>query len=122
MERRNIERKYLVFYLRVFDGLSSRVLGYLRDISPGGMMLITESQVVGDQEFQLRMRLPTLARDKKEIILPATTRWCRRDGNPDFFLAGFQMGNLEKHTSKHIFNLIRDFGFESQAMFPGQEN
>ena len=57
MERRNIERKYLVFYLRVFDGLSNRVLGYLRDISPGGIMLITESQLVDDEDFQLRMRL-----------------------------------------------------------------
>jgi len=122
MERRNVERKYLVFYLRVFDGLSNRVIGYLRDISPGGIMLITESQIVGGQEFQLRMRLPTLARDRKEIILPATTRWCRRDGNPDFFLAGFQLENPAQRSSRYISNLIRDYGFESPSSFPHQDN
>jgi len=122
MERRNIERKYLVFYLRVFDGLSNRVLGYLRDISPGGIMLITESQLVDDEDFQLRMRLPTLARDRKEIIFPATTRWCRCDGNPDFFLAGFEMENLAQRSSRYITNLIRDYGFERPSLFPRQDN
>lgn len=120
MERRNIERKNLVFYLRVFSSLSGGVLGYMRDISPGGFMLITESHVSGEQELELRMRLPTLARDQKEIIVPATTRWCRSDGDRDLFLAGFQMENLERTTSQLISNLIRDFGFERPAVFPGR--
>lgn len=122
MERRNIERISLVFYLRVFDGLSSRLLGHLLDISHEGIMLITESQVVSDQDFQLRMRLPTRSGDQKEIILPATTRWCRRDGNPGFFLAGFQMKHLGESTSQHISSLIKDFGYERCSAFSLRDN
>ncbi len=35
-ELRKVNRRYLVFYLRIYDGLSSKILGHLVDISEKG--------------------------------------------------------------------------------------
>ncbi len=42
---RKIERRYLVFYLRVFDGLSSKIIGHLVDITEEGIMLLSDSPI-----------------------------------------------------------------------------
>lgn len=118
MERRRIERKYLVFYLRVFEGVSHSVLGYLLDISPEGLMLVADSPVSLELDFQLRMHLPTQSRDREEVTFAATSRWCKKDANPNFFLAGFQIDQLEFETERLIHGLVADFGFERRPEPP----
>ena len=110
---RKIERRYLVFYLRVFDGLSSRILGHLVDISERGIMLLSDGPIQVNEDYRLRMRLPTEMKDRNEIIFSATSRWCESDLNPDFFRAGFQMHNLKPKTKNLIEKLIRDFGYQT---------
>ena len=56
-EKRVIERRHLVFYLRIFDGMGSRVLGHLVDVSTRGAMLVCDAPIQLNQEFRLRMRL-----------------------------------------------------------------
>lgn len=110
-EMRQVDRRYLVFYLRVFDGMSSKIVGHLIDISEKGIMMITDNPVEVNQDYRLRMRLPTQGKDRNEIVFKATSRWCKGDSNPDFYLAGFQMYDLDPETSKLVGNLIRDFGY-----------
>lgn len=109
---RSIERRYLVFYLRVFDGQSSNILGHLVDISAQGIMLLSDDAIQVNQDYRLRMRLPTELKDRNEVIFTATSRWCKQDSNPDFFRVGFQMHDLEPYTKKLITKLIHDFGYE----------
>ncbi|HIQ37967.1 MAG TPA: hypothetical protein EYH36_08250 [Desulfocapsa sulfexigens] len=45
VEKRGVVRRHLVFYLRIFDGMSSRVLGHLMDISPSGLMLLSDERM-----------------------------------------------------------------------------
>jgi len=110
-ELRKIDRKYLVFYLRVFDGMSSKILGHLVDISEKGIMLISDSPLEINEDYRLRMRLPTHMKERNEILFNATSRWCKSDSNPDFYRAGFQMHDLNPLNSRLISNLIRDFGY-----------
>lgn len=110
-DMREVNRRYLVFYLRVFDGMSSKIIGHLIDISEKGVMLLSDSPVEVNEDYRLRMRLPTQGKDRNEIIFKATSRWCKSDENPDFYLAGFQMYDLDEKTSRLISNLIRDFGY-----------
>ncbi len=112
-ELRALERRYLVFYLRVFDGLSNRILGHLVDISERGIMLLSDSPIEVNENYRLRMRLPTEMKDRNEIIFAATSRWCKTDTNPEFYRAGFQMHNVNPYTKKLISRLINDFGYES---------
>jgi len=111
-EKRVIERRHLVFYLRIFDGMGSRVLGHLVDISTRGAMLVCDAPIQLTQEFRLRMRLPTEIGSRSELVITATSRWCKPDTNPDFFLVGFQMESLGAEYEGYIKSLIADFSIE----------
>jgi hypothetical protein len=106
---RQVNRKYLVFYLRVFDGMSSKILGHLVDISEKGIMLVGDNPIPVGEDYRLRMRLPTQMKDQSEIMFTATSRWCKSDANPDFFLAGFQIHDLDPAARELIGTLIKDF-------------
>lgn len=108
---RQVSRKYLVFYLRVFDGMSSKILGHLVDISEKGIMLVGDNPIPVGEDYRLRMRLPTQMKDHTEIIFTATSRWCKNDANPDFYLVGFQINELEPSARELIGSLIKDFSY-----------
>lgn len=110
-DMRRVKRRHLVFYLRVFDGLSSKVIGHIVDISSQGVMLISDNPVPVNEDYRLRMRLPAEIADKDEIIFTATSRWCKKDVNPDFYITGFQMHDLAPEMEKYILCLIDDFSF-----------
>lgn len=108
---RKVERRHLVFYLRVFDGMGSKVVGHIVDISPKGLMLISDNPVPVNEDYRLRMRLPAEIVDKDEIVIQATSRWCKQDENPDFYITGFQIHDLTPDIEKYINCLIEDFSF-----------
>lgn len=110
-ELRGANRWYPVFYLRVYDGTSSKILGHLVDISEKGIMLIADKAIPVDTNYRLRMRLPAQMKERNEIIFDATSRWCKSDANPDFFLVGFQMHDLEPSNRDLVLTLIRDFSY-----------
>jgi c-di-GMP-binding flagellar brake protein YcgR len=108
---RQADRWYLVYYLRVFDGMSRNILGHLVDISEKGLMLICENPVEVHGDYRLRMRLPNQMKDRDEIIFSATSRWCKKDANPDFYLVGFEMHDLAPKIREIIVSLITDFSY-----------
>jgi len=108
---RKVERRHLVFYLRVFDGMGSKVIGHIVDISAQGLMLISDDPLPVHEDYRLRMRLPAEIVDRDELVLNATSRWCRQDDNPDFFITGFQISDLTPDVEKYISCLIEDFSF-----------
>lgn len=110
-DERSIDRRRLVFYLRVLDEMSHEILGYLIDISPQGIKLMGEGKVGVNRNYCLRMRLPTLMKkDRDEITFSAISKWCETDKSSGTYLAGFQMDNLCSATRKLIRGLVRDFG------------
>ncbi|HID69783.1 MAG TPA: PilZ domain-containing protein [Desulfobacterales bacterium] len=111
VEQRQVTRRHLVFYLRVFDGMSSRVVGHLMDISSNGLMLLSDEPVPVNEEYRLRMRLPTEVVGSDEIIFGAIGRWCRQDENPDFYITGFKIQDMDDETEKSVSQLIEEFGF-----------
>jgi len=113
-EMREAIRWYPVFYLRIYNVDSNKILGHLVDISEKGLMLICDRVVPINEEYQLRMRLPAQMKDRREILFRATSRWCKADANPDFYLAGFHLPLLESATRELILALIRDFSYNQQ--------
>lgn len=110
--RRQVERKYLVFYLRVYDGMSSKVLGHVVNISSRGVMLLSDQVTPINEEYRLRMKLPAEVAERGEIVFNAISRWCRPDANPDFYLTGFQIEELGAVVKDDILSLINEFSFE----------
>lgn len=110
-EQRQVARRHLVFYLRVFDGMGSRVLGHLMDISSHGLMLLSDEPVAVNEEYRLRMRLPKEVAGSDEVLFGAVSRWCRQDENPDFYITGFQIQDMDDATRELMSRLIEEFGF-----------
>lgn len=113
-ELRQVGRKYLVFYLRVYDGASSHIVGHLVDISERGVMLVCDEPVPVNASYHLRMRLPTQMKESSEVLFDAVCKWCKTDANPDFYLAGFFMENLEPVSRELILALMRDFSYHQE--------
>jgi len=111
MDLRQADRRCLVFYLRVFDGLSNKILGHLINMSEKGVLLMTDEPVDLNEDHRLRIRLPAFVRDRHEIFLKGTSRWCTKELGRDQYFTGFQVYDLDTSTEKIISNLIKDLGY-----------
>jgi len=94
-DRRRLERKYLLFYLRVLEGTENDVLGHLVNFSSGGLMLLSDAAVAVHKKYQLRLRLPAFTCERSELVFDAFSRWCHKDVNPEFYLTGYQVEELD---------------------------
>lgn len=110
-DRRQVERKYLVFYLRVFDSPGTKVMGHLVNISSNGIMLLSDFPIPVSKDYRLRMRLPHELVDNAEILFDATSRWCRNDKNPEFYITGFQLHGITPTLKNVILCLIDEFSY-----------
>ena len=110
-ELRRVDRRHLVFYLRVHDGLSSKILGHLVDISLWGVMLVCDEPIAVNGEFRLRLDLPRELKETGTVVLDAVCRWCRPDSNPEQYLAGFAVERLLPDSRTAVAALIERFGY-----------
>ncbi len=109
-EKRQEKRRRLYSYLEVFDGVSSRLVGRVADLTRQGDLLLCSEPVPVREEVRLRIRFPRPIGGREEVTLPAVCRWCRRDSRPDTFVAGFQFQGLDRAETRFIACLIDDFG------------
>jgi len=115
MDLRQADRRCLVFYLRVFDGLSNKILGHLINMSEKGVLLMTDEPVEPNEDHRLRIRLPVFVRDRHEVVLKGTSRWCRKEPGWDHYCIGFQIYDLDASTEKIVLNLIKELGYYKEA-------
>ena len=111
MDLRQADRSCLVFYLRVFDGLSNKILGHLINVSEKGVLLMTNEPVDLNEDHRLRIQFPACVRDRHEVVLKGTSKWCRKEPGWDQYFTGFQVYGLDTSTEKIISNLIKDLGY-----------
>lgn len=110
VNKRDLKRHYLLYYLRVFNRLNGEVLGHLVDITTKGVMLLRDSPIEAGLNYSLRLRWRN-AQGKLQIAdFEGICRWCRPDVNPDFYDAGFLITHAEPETIKSIQSLIGDLG------------
>lgn len=103
--RRNLERRTLIYYLRAIDRSTDQLLGHVANISPEGVMLICAEPIAANTTLQLRMDLPAEIMRKKHLAIEASCRWCKRDGNPALFHAGFKVNHIS-HADLDVFHRI----------------
>ncbi|NOX87971.1 MAG: PilZ domain-containing protein [Calditrichaeota bacterium] len=112
-EQRKLHRRHLIYYLRVFDRETGEVIGHLINITPEGIMVISENPLETNKTYKLKMDLPSDIFEKTEIEFDAESRWCKKDVNPEFYDTGFSILNLSYHDGRLIERLIDDYGFRS---------
>ena len=57
------------------------------------------------------MRLPREISEDGEIIFGAVSRWRRQDENPDFYVTGFQIQEMDGDIRASVMHLISEFVF-----------
>ncbi len=108
-ERRKIDRKYLIYYLRVFDRNTNQLIGNLVDITTKGLMIMSEIPINQNTIFNLAMDLPEPIRDSKKIMFDAKSVRCDQDPNPAFYNTGFEFVSINYEDIETIKALIEEF-------------
>ena len=111
-ENRTVERRHLVFYLRVFDQHGRGIIGHLTDISTAGLMLVSEREIDQEEVFDVRLILPKEVQGRTELQLKIRCIWCRPDPIPEFHVAGFNFVELDLEQKKLIDALVAEFSRE----------
>ena len=94
LERRSSERRDLIYYLRVLDRNNSQLIGYAANISTEGVMLIGKRPIRTAATLPLRIFLPGKIDGKKHLDFEAVSKWCRRNGNSDYFDCGLKLDGI----------------------------
>lgn len=110
-EKRILKRRHLIYYLRVFDRVTGQLLGHLVDITPEGVMLISEQPLATDATYALKLDLPADTFGKETVEFEARALWSRPDVNPSFHDTGFQMLTVAEADERVIRRLITEYGF-----------
>lgn len=105
-DRRGEKRQQLDGSLPIYDGISSRVIGRVADLTSKGMMLFCPEPVGAQEEYRLRMTFSGPMDNRAEIIIRAVCRWCRKDVGPAPFVAGFQFQKLLPEERRVLSGLI----------------
>lgn len=87
------------------------MLGHVVDITPQGLMLISETPLPSDTTFRLEIELPEDFAHKRAITFDAKSRWCQADIDPHFYNTGFELFDIVPEDVAIIQNIVATFGF-----------
>ena len=111
MSERKFKRRHLIYYLRVYDRNTGVLIGHLADITTDGVMLVSETPVKTETDFDFKMTLPAEIEGSREITFETSSIWSKKDVNPDFYATGFKIRNIDNRDLDLISILIDAFGF-----------
>lgn len=90
-KERRIERHQLPYFLKVFNGINDRPIGFLGNVSENGLMLISQLPLMVGADFDLHLKIPADEGPQENIQLKARCLWCHEDVTPQHFDAGFSL-------------------------------
>jgi hypothetical protein len=109
--QRRIERHQLPYYLKVFNGVTDKPMGYLGNVSLDGMMLVSQLPMLVNARFDLRLKIPTQDGVLLNIDFKATCHWSREDVNPGLYDSGFSLTDIPAEYSELVEVLKSYFSF-----------
>ena len=112
IEKRKRRRWELVFYLRIFDQSDDSLLGHVVDISEDGLMIMSETPIELNRDFDLGLEMPSSHKDdNRKITLTARSVWQSGDANPELIDTGFQLIAPDPSSIDVIKELIEELQF-----------
>lgn len=90
-EQRRIERHQLPYYLKVFNRVTDKPLGFIGNLSENGLMLISPYPMMVNACFSMRLKIPGKDGRLHYIDFDARCQWSREDVTPGSFDSGFSM-------------------------------
>ncbi|MDU9038286.1 PilZ domain-containing protein [Pseudomonas corrugata] len=113
-KKRRIDRQDLPCFLKVFNGVNDRLIGYLGNVSEHGLMLISTLPLMVGADFELHLKIPAADEGpQRNIKLKATCLWCHEDVTPQHFDAGFSLHGAPPEYGQLVSALQQYFSFHS---------
>jgi hypothetical protein len=106
-DRRKIKRPYLMYYANIYA--TQELLGRLVDLTTRGLMVICEAPVPVDKTMRLRLELSEDIDGRSHMEFNARSLWCRRDVDPQFHVAGFELLDLTPEDSALVERLVQTY-------------
>lgn len=115
-DRRKIKRRYLLYYMRVYDTSSHEQIGNLVDITPAGMMVLSDHALPEGKEFHLRLELSKEVSDQPHMDFVAHSIWCQADVDPAFYNTGFSFQALSHRDAQTVRKIVENFSFRDNRL------
>ncbi len=109
---RRIQRHQLSGFLKVFNRLTDKPIGYLGNVSEDGLMLISQLPMMVDVAFELRLKIPMADGEFQAIDLTAMCLWSHEDVNPQHYDSGFRVVEAPEAYGQLISALCHYFSFD----------
>jgi hypothetical protein len=111
-EKRNLERRELIYYLKVRDISSGKELGRMVDIHRQGLLLMGEKKLPADKEYAISIEMPKAMMDQgfKNVSFKAKVMWARAGQNTSFSENGLKFLQPDPDAQRTIEKLIEFFG------------
>jgi hypothetical protein len=110
-DKRKTKRRYLLYYMRVYDANTRQQIGNLVDITPQGIMVVSDHPLPEDKNTRLRMELTAEVSEKPFMEFSAHSKWCEPDIIPNMYNTGFEILDLSSEDAEIIQHIIKEFGF-----------
>jgi hypothetical protein len=111
IERRQYERSDLKYFGRVYNRKLGRLIGYLVNITPTGVMVVSERPIDPGAVVGLRIEFPESKGSTLQLDLDAKCVWSRMDNDSVFFELGFKLGDIQDAQAESIKQIVRCYGF-----------
>ena len=89
--QRRIERHQLPYYLKVFNRITDKPMGYIGNVSVDGLMLISQLPMLVNARFDMRLKIPGRDGHIHHVDFYATCQWSREDITPGSYDSGFSL-------------------------------
>lgn len=110
MDRRKYIRRHLIFYLRIFDE-NDILLGYLLDISEGGILMMSEIEIPEGKRLKLKLKLPKEINEGDTLQFTGVVKRISKDINENFYDIGIEIIEKDKNYPDILQKLVDFCGF-----------
>lgn len=109
--QRSIQRHQLPYYLTVFNRHTDQPLGFIGNLSEGGLLLISPYPMMLNVRFDMRLKIPGQLGQLRLVDFGALSLWSREDVTPGSFDSGFRLLSPPAEISEMIAALHHYFSF-----------
>ncbi len=110
-EKRIFKRRQMIYYLEVMERDSNRLIGHVVDITPEGMLVMSEKPLEIHRTFALKIPFKKPAGPKEFLQFNARCKWCTREMHANFYDTGFEMMGLDPEAVEALEYIIESMCF-----------
>ncbi len=111
-EKRKQNRRHLIYYLTIIEQGTDIPIGFVVDVTKHGIMIMSSMPLAVGRTYHLKLLVNEDGAEKKYLLFDASSKWCQKSPNSDFYDTGFELLNLDASAFGEIDAIIDELGFK----------